>query len=229
MSAPATAAPRLARGLGERAAYAPARHPAPVDLKLDANEGRPPRDLPPAAELLAALDSDRYPTSAPLERRLAERLGLGPPEVLVTAGADDALFRACVATLEPGRELLVATPTFEMLPRYAALAGGSVRAVPWPDGPFPAGAVASAAGPRTGLVAVVSPNNPTGGVATADDLRRLAAAAPGAVLLLDHAYVELADEDLTAAALEMPNALVCLLYTSPSPRDRTRSRMPSSA
>jgi HAD superfamily hydrolase (TIGR01548 family) len=55
---------------------------------------------------------------------------------------------------------------------------------------------------------VVSPNNPTGSVASADDLRRISAARPDAVVLLDHAYVEYADDDLTAVALALPNVLV---------------------
>jgi hypothetical protein len=57
------------------------------------------------------------------------------------------------------------------------------------------------------MIAVVSPNNPTGGVATAEDLHRLAAAAPQALLLLDHAYAEFSC-DLTAAALRLGNAVV---------------------
>ena len=52
-------------------------------------------------------------------------------------------------------------------------------------------------------IALVTPDNPTGEAATGDDLRRLAAAAPNALVILDHAYVEFADEDLTACALEL--------------------------
>jgi histidinol-phosphate/aromatic aminotransferase/cobyric acid decarboxylase-like protein len=54
----------------------------------------------------------------------------------------------------------------------------------------------------------VTPNNPTGAVATIDDVRAVAAAAPRAIVLLDQAYAELADEDLTGPALALPNVLV---------------------
>ena len=60
------------------------------------------------------------------------------------------------------------------------------------------------------MVALVSPNNPTGQILGGDVLEHIAAAAPGALIVLDHAYVEFADRDhdLTGVALELPNALV---------------------
>jgi phosphoglycolate phosphatase-like HAD superfamily hydrolase len=70
------------------------------------------------------------------------------------------------------------------------------------------GDVAAAVTPATSIVAFVSPNNPTGSVGTADDLRALAAAAPNAILLADFAYIEFADRDLTDVALSLPNCVV---------------------
>ncbi len=80
--------------------------------------------------------------------------------------------------------------------------------MPWPAGPFPVEQVEAAITPATAAVAVVSPNNPTGAIATPDDLRRLSAAAPHALLLVDLAYGEFADVDLTEVALSLPNAVV---------------------
>jgi histidinol-phosphate aminotransferase len=150
----------------------------------------------------------RYPDTAPLEAALAARFGIAPERVAVTAGADDAIDRVCRAYLGPNRRLLLPRPSFEMLDHFATLVGGGLTPVPWPHGPFPLDAFLAALGPDTGIVAVVSPNNPTGAVATAADLRLLAEAAAGAVVLLDHAYVEYAAHDLTAAALELPNVIV---------------------
>ncbi|MEM1032178.1 MAG: aminotransferase class I/II-fold pyridoxal phosphate-dependent enzyme [Myxococcota bacterium] len=191
-------------------AYRVARHPAPVDLWLAGNEGRAP-----AREVLTALSDEspellrRYPSAGALEARLAARLDVDPTWVLVTAGADDALDRTCRAMLAPGREMVLPVPTFEMLDRYASLTGADVRRVPWsPSGPYPRAAVLEAINERTAVVAVVSPNNPTGAVATADDVRALAAAAPHALILIDGAYDEFAEERLTEVALTLPNALL---------------------
>lgn len=189
------------------AAYAVPKHPAPIDLKLDANEG-----APPPADLFAELASPellrRYPDARALEAKLAARLGVTPERVLATCGADDALDRACRALLFRGRELVLPVPTFEMLPRFAALLGATTREIPWPSGRYPLEAVLGAVNENTAAIAVVSPNNPTGATVTRDELVRLARAAPEVALLVDLAYAEYADEDLTSLALELPNAIV---------------------
>ena len=191
---------------GVRVPYRAARPLAPCDLWLAGNEGRPPE----AIELRVPSDElGRYPSSASLEAAAAERFGVAPDQVLATAGADDGLLRLCLAFLEAGRELILPAPTFEMIPRYAALAGGEIVEVSWEEGSsYPVEAVLRSITPRTSLIAVVSPNNPTGAVARPQDLKRLSEAAPNALLIVDQAYAEFADEDLTAPALELPNAVV---------------------
>lgn len=195
--------------LASLGAYRPARAAAPIDLHLDGNEGA----MPPGSliEGLLARSGEclrRYPNPSDLETLLAERFDLPRTSVLVTAGGDDAIERACRVMLSPGRDLLLAAPTFEMFPRFASLVGARVREAAWPTGPFPLEAVLEMIDDDTGAIAVVSPNNPTGAVAGADDLRRLSEAAPHALLIVDLAYVEFADVDLTRVALELPNAVV---------------------
>jgi histidinol-phosphate aminotransferase len=182
-------------------------------LRLDGNEG----DTPPSLLLrrLASLDTSalrEYPGTTELELELANRFGVDPQRVVVTAGADDALDRVCRAYLEPGRELLVPIPTFEMIHRFAAIAGGTIITEPWLDS-FPTNELVAKIGFDTALVAIVSPNNPTGLVASAADFERIAKAATSAYVLLDHAYVEYADADLTQAALEHENVLVVRTFS----------------
>ncbi len=190
-------------------AYRPPRPSTPVDLHLEGNEGPPPPIEVLDAVRRAGPDSvRRYPSQNPLERELADRIGVTADRLLVTAGGDDALERVLRALLCTGREMILPVPTFEMLDRYAALTGGKVVEVPWLDGAYPTSAVLDAVTPNTAVITVVTPNSPTGLVATADDLTALSAAAPQAVLLVDLAYTEFADDDLTARALELPNAVV---------------------
>jgi histidinol-phosphate aminotransferase len=192
------------------------RPPSPeLRWRLDANEGAQLADLD-GRGLLRGSALRRYPSSADLEQRLAAQYGLAAEQVLVTAGADDGLLRACLAYLGPGRVATLATPTFEMLTRYIALAGGVLRGVTELSGRLPVEGLLDSirlAGPALGMVAVVTPNNPTGCVASAADLERLSAAAPRALLLVDLAYAEYADEDLTEAALGLPNALVVRTFS----------------
>ncbi|MCH7814548.1 MAG: histidinol-phosphate aminotransferase family protein, partial [Planctomycetes bacterium] len=189
--------------------YVSPQPPQEIDRGLNSNEGQgAPAALLEALEGRAADLLRRYPQTGALESVIAERFGLSADQVLVSAGADDALYRACLAMLGPQREAILPIPTFEMLDRHVRLAGGSVAETKWLSGPYPTDAVVEATTDRTALIAVVTPNNPTGAVATADDLQRLRAGAPRALLLVDLAYAEFADCDLTQAALALPNALV---------------------
>ena len=187
------------------------RRPASVPgmLRLDSNEGV----LPSPALLgdLANADPEllrRYPDVSALEAALATRIGVAPERLVVTAGADEGIDRACRAFLEVGRTILLPEPSFDMFDCSAMLAGGELVRVPWWDDAFPSDAFVDRIDTRTSVVAMVSPNNPTGSVATLADVRRLATAAPSALVILDHVYVEYADEDLTAAVLDLPNVLV---------------------
>lgn len=167
-------------------------------LLLDANEG--PAGPDAWLEGLRAIDADtlrRYPNAGALESAIAGKLGIAAGRVVVTAGGDDAIDRICRVALEPGRSIVVHTPTFEMITRGARLAGSDIRGVPWTGEPFPIGEFEAAISPGTGLVAIVSPNNPTGGVVLIEDIERACRAARtvGALVLVDLAYVEYADED----------------------------------
>ncbi len=170
-----------------------------MDIDLAGTEGPA---LPGTGDVTA-----RYPDSTGLCDDLAVRFGVAPAGVIVTAGADEALERAFRAFVGPGDDVILTAPTFDMLPRYARMQGAHVVSVPWLD-TFPADAIIEAITPRTTLVAVVTPNNPTGLVAPADALRAIHDAAPGAALLADLAYVEYADVDPTTELLTLPRAVV---------------------
>jgi histidinol-phosphate aminotransferase len=109
--------------------------------------------------------------------------------------------------------MVIADPSFEMFERYAVLCGARVVTAKWPAGPFPIASMLDRVDERTAVIAMVSPNNPTGEVGTLGDLQRLSAAAPAALVILDHAYVDFGTEDLTDAALSMPNVIVVRTFS----------------
>lgn len=195
-----------------REAYRRKTSPRPIDLRLDANEGGTF-----AAEIVASstMSPDavrRYPDASVLEAALAKRHGIDPEQVVVTAGADDALERVCRAMLEPGRRAAYCMPSFEMLRRYVRTAGAEAIEIDWPGGAFPTARVIEA-GRDADVLFVVSPNNPTGAVATPDDLRQLRERLPRALIVVDAAYGEFADEDLTEMALAMPWTIVTRTFS----------------
>jgi len=194
-------------------AYSRAADPRPIDLRLDANEG-----AGPTPEFLDVLRPSRdavmsYPSARALEAEIASDEGIAPERVIVTAGADDALERICRAYLEPGREVILTDPTFEMLPRFSSLCGADIRAATWRNGPYPLARAMELLSPRTAAVFVVSPNNPTGLTATEADVRTLCEAAPDAIIVLDHAYIEFADEDIGPKVRHLPNLVITRTFS----------------
>ncbi len=200
--------------LEEVSAYSPPRTSSPIDLHLDGNEGSmPPQSL---LSMLGSQDSEllrRYPDASELESELASIHKINRERVLVTAGADDALERALRAVLGPKEEVILPVPTFGMIARFAKLAGGEVLEVPWLEGTIPTDEMIAAVTERTAVIVVVTPNSPTGLVARARDLERLSTNAPWALLLVDLAYVEFADRDITSIALSFPNTVVTRTFS----------------
>ncbi len=194
--------------------YSVPRAPTPVDLVLDGNEGQAPHaELLDALSTLTPEDLRRYPNTGELTRLLALHHRVRPEEVLVTAGADDAIDRVCRAMLGPGRSLVIPSPTFEMIPRYAALAGAEVRRIPGGGFAFDRQAILDAVDDTTSLIVLISPNNPTGLTIDRDDVEAILEACPDALLLLDHAYVEFGGDDLTSDAPDHPNLVVTRTFS----------------
>lgn len=180
--------------------YQPPSFRTPIDLDLSKNEGRPTVtaiDLDPVT--VAELTS-RYPDITSLTELIAERHGVPDDRVLVTAGGDDALFRCFLRT---GGGVVATTPSFEMIRRYAEQVGLDLTEIPWWDEEFPVAGLIEAG---ADMAVIVSPNNPTGNVVSPADLQKVAGSVP--LVVLDHAYAEFADEDLTDVALEMDNVVV---------------------
>ncbi len=185
--------------------YSPPVADPALDLDLSRNEGRAD-----AVALFSALPElgplvSRYPDTTALRRRLAELNEVEPDQVLVTAGGDDALHRCFLALVGSGGRAVTTTPTFEMIPVYAGQVGARLTEVPWLSGPFPAAAVPL----RSPLPPPPSWSRPTTRpvpCSPVDDLERVAAAAPHVVL--DAAYGEFADTDLSPVALGLGNTVM---------------------
>ena len=185
-------------------------------LRMDFNEntaGCSPRVLARLRQL-TAVELARYPEREPVEREVAAFLGLAPEQVLLTNGVDEAIHLVCQTYLAAGDEAIIPQPTFAMYGIAAHLAGARlVEIAPEPDFRFPAERILAAITPRTRLLAVASPNNPTGAVAGSDDLLRIARAAPDAALLVDEAYFEFHGHTMLDEVARLPNLLVARTFS----------------
>jgi histidinol-phosphate aminotransferase len=136
-------------------------------------------------------DLAKYPEREPVEQKLAEFLGVPQNELLLTNGVDEAIHLICEAYLEPGDEALIVVPTYSMYRIYTLAAGARLVSAPLGEQfQFSAESVLASITAKTRFIAVANPNNPTGTVVSAEDLRTIADASSQAAILIDEAYFE---------------------------------------
>ncbi|MBT6179250.1 MAG: TIGR01548 family HAD-type hydrolase [Deltaproteobacteria bacterium] len=154
-----------------------------------------------------------YPNPTVLEAMIAEQYGVDTDQVIVTAGGDESLERACKSVLMPGTEIIVPYPTFEMIPIYAGLCGAKVVDVPWVDGAYPVESVLGAITKNTRAIVMISPNNPTGTSLTAEQVDQLAPGAKDVLVIAALAYAEFAKEDLMPTLLKHSNVVITRTFS----------------
>src|SRR6202158_1986972 len=173
-------------------------------LSLDLNEsmaGCSPRVVARLRSLSAA-DLSLYPQREVGERLVANFLGIGPEQVLLTNGMDEALSLVFTTYLSPGDELLFADPTFVMYPMLGeALGAQVVRLRSGEDMALPVADFLARISPRTRVIAIANPNNPSGLAASRADVLKIAESAPDAAVLIDEAYFEFCGAALTCRTM----------------------------
>ena len=185
-------------------------------LRLDFNEstiGCSPRVL----VRLRSLDAEalaRYPERAPVEREAADFLGLNAAQVLLTNGVDEAIHLLCSTYLEPGDEAIIVVPTFALYAIFAQAEGASVvQVLSRQNFAFPLEDLLSRISPRTRLIAIANPNNPTGVAVASEVLLQIAQAAPRAAVLVDEAYFEFHGETILNHAARPENLFVARTFS----------------
>ncbi len=185
-------------------------------LRLDFNENTF-APSPKVLERLRAITSAAltiYPEREHAEIAAARHFGLAPDQVLLTNGVDEAIHLLCAAFLEDGDQALIATPTFFMYDVSVGLmTGGLIRVQSDASLEFPLDRFLRAITPRTKLVMVASPNNPTGAVIARPDLLTLCAAAPQAVVMVDEAYFHFHGETTLPDIGHVKNLIVARTFS----------------
>ena len=167
-------------------------------VKLASNEG-PFGPLPEALDALAdaAPELNRYPDGGGyrLRQALADRHGVRFEEIALGAGADGVVDCLSQVSLDPGDEIVCGWPSFPSYVICARKLGAEPKTIPLRDGRYDLDAMLDAVTPRTKLVYVCHPNNPTGTMNTRAELDDYFARVPDHVLtVLDQAYFEYVDE-----------------------------------
>lgn len=166
-------------------------------VKLASNEN-PLGPSPKALEAIAATvpKLHLYPdiSSRDLRFALAKKLAVAPESLVFGNGSDDIIHLLGVTFLEPGDEVVQAHPSFMRYEAAALLNNALCQKVPLtPEWGYDVAALQHAIGPRTRLLFVANPNNPTGTILTRSEIETLLERLPQrAILVIDEAYYEYA-------------------------------------
>lgn len=166
-------------------------------VKLASNEnplGPSPRVLAGLGDALAGMA--RYPDGHAflLKRKLADFLGVAPECLTIGNGSNDLLELLARVFLAPGLETLVSEHAFVVYPLVTQALGASLKVIPTQNYVQDLRATLAAITPRTRMVFIANPNNPTGTWVTRKSLLAFLEALPQDVILaLDEAYREYAE------------------------------------
>src|SRR5690606_12778882 len=206
----ASGMPSPKRGVMEIEAYVPGESKVPGGLepiKLSSNEN--PLGASPAAvaAFKAAADSlERYPdgSASGLRQAIARVHGLNPDRIVCGAGSDELLNLLAHAYLEPGDEGIFTEHGF-LVYRIAILGCGATPVVaPETNLRTDVDKILACVTPKTKIVFIANPNNPTGTYLPFDEVRRLRRELPDHVLLvLDAAYSEYVRRNDYEAGIEL--------------------------
>src|ERR1700722_16472357 len=185
-------------------------------LRLDFNENTLAAS-PKGIERLGQTTAEgltKYPERESVEQIAAAHFGLQANQVLLTNGVDEAIHLVCAAFLEDDDEAIICTPTFFMYEVSVRMMTPHLTRVQ-ADATleFPYERFVAAITPRTKLIVVCSPNNPTGAVVSREHLLAICAAAPQAVGMGDEAYYHFCGESLFAEVGKVPNLLVARTFS----------------
>jgi len=185
-------------------------------MRLDFNENTIACS-PKVNEVLGRISAGaltRYPEREPVERIVAEHLGVAAEQVVLTNGVDEAIHVLFEAFLDEGDELLLPVPTYTMYEVYASATDARAVAVKAAeDLQFPFERLLSAITPQTKIIAIANPNSPSGSVATRKQIVEIARRAPDAVVVVDEAYFHFFGETVMDLVGSVSNLMVARTFS----------------
>ncbi|MBL0318975.1 MAG: histidinol-phosphate transaminase [Alphaproteobacteria bacterium] len=176
-------------------------------IKLSSNE-TPIGPSPKAIEAYnaAVKTLHRYPDggSTQLRQAIAQVYELDADRIVCGAGSDEVIGMLCKAYAEAGSDVIYTEHGFLMYPIYAMIAGATPVAVKEADLRADIDAILAAVTPKTRIVFLANPNNPTGSYVTRDELWRLRKGLRDDILLvIDGAYAEYVSEKDYSDGIEL--------------------------
>jgi len=179
-------------------------------VKLASNEnpfGYSPKVARAVQDQLGAMNRYPEPVAHDLVKKMAARYGIGPEHIVLGNGSDDIIALLAHGFLNPGEEAVMPLPSFLMYEISVKTAKGVPVMVPLADFTTNLEGLIRAITPKTRMVFITNPFNPTGATLTAEEFMDFSARVPEDVLIIvDEAYIEFVRDNRVYNALADPLA-----------------------
>jgi histidinol-phosphate aminotransferase len=190
-------------------------------IKLASNEnplGPSPAALAAMQNVLANLHLYPDGNAFYLKRKLADKLGVGPENLILGNGSNEIIEFVGHALMGPGVDVVMSQYCFAVYPIVTKLFGANIVTVPAKHHGHDLPAMLKALTPNARVLFVANPNNPTGTLAASDEVLRLVNEVPGDVLLvMDEAYLDFLEQPVDLLPLirarEKPNLLLMRTFS----------------
>jgi histidinol-phosphate aminotransferase len=178
-------------------------------IKLASNEN-PLGPSPMAMEAVrkSLFELNRYPDAGchDLVEKLSEKYRVGPENIVIGNGSDDIIGMLSTVFLNPGDEAILPSPSFLMYEIAVKTQGAVPLPVPLKNLSIDLDEMKRRISPRTRMIFICNPNNPTGTIVPMDELNAFVRdLPPDIVVVVDEAYIEFARDENCRSAVELLN------------------------
>ena len=188
-------------------------------LRLDKNENTIGFPQEVINDILSGISPDflaAYPEPYSLYLKIAKQHEVDLESIALTAGSEMAIRYLFEAFLTSDDEILILSPSFAMFDVYARIIGAKIRTVEYDQNFYVScESVVEQITPKTKIVAIANPNNPTGTIFSQGDLVEILdeAAGNGAIVLLDEAYYYFCRETMLPQCADFPNLVITRTFS----------------
>lgn len=156
-----------------------------------------------------------YPEYYDLCDQIGAYAGVQTKQIMITNGSDQGIELIFRTFTKEGDKVIIPEPSFTMFNQCAGAVGNKIIS-PIYEGlalNFPTEAILSSIDEKVKLIVICNPNNPTGTLASLEDVKQIAKTAPGAIVMVDEAYFEFSGVTAVALIKEFPNIIVTRTFS----------------
>ena len=165
-------------------------------------------------EYISSGSLQKYPAYGDVVEKIADYAAVPAANLMITNGSDQGIDLTIRAVCSPGDQAIIPGPSFAIYRQFAEVEEVTViEPLYTKEGGFPTSDVLGLIGPKTKLIVIPNPNNPSGTAVPRQEIEQILQAAPQAAILLDECYYEYLGESVADLCTEYENLIIARTFS----------------